>query len=173
MDYFFKLLFSKGSTASISAILLFTSPIIKSNGKDVIVSGNLKGIITHKVHRIIKTGTPVNIHFHVTLKSFYNTREKIYTNKFIHIISYNALKKNYIIKKGAFNKTIQIKKTAEVHLGKYKTTFYNIYPKKGEIFQVYSEAELSYKSSLKIPIKGSALWDYYIPSIKTKGIVLK
>ena len=173
MEIFFRTILGKTTAYGIAGLLFFTTPTFLKKNDTIVINGNLNGIITKKVKRILNTGTLITIIFHFSIFVKDNDKEELLQKKVKHKMKYYPLEGKYVGQKNnqkIFTKSI---KKLEKYMGIYQVQFHYNKSIKNKIFDFYVEAEIKYTSSLKIKIPSEAIWEYHIPNKKIKNILIK
>lgn len=169
MDLLIKAIFTKAAAAGIAAAIGFSSPAFQIQKDRLVVSGSLNGIITKKVQRIARTGAFVSVTFTVSVIVSEKNDERIITRRFVHSFRYDPLQGNYLVRTPAASITVPELSSVDKVISEYRVEL----PWKGmkpETVDAYIEADIAYDSALNLDISGPALWDFYIPSRKIRGL---
>ena len=172
MDQFFKTLFGKSVSTGLASILFFLTPSWEIIGNKIIISGELRGIFTPKVRRILNTSTQITVTYRVALKLYQDDDKKLMRKEKKHTIQYDSLSGEYNITIDEKEKVFKKREEAFNYFKHYQVTIQS--PYKGEFTcDLLVDATIQYKSKLQVDFKGSALWDHYIPNIKMEGIEME
>lgn len=73
------------------------SSVFQQDDTRIIISGELRGVVTEKVERIISTGSEVRIIYHVSIYYVENKNTTLFNKKIINSIRYDNLEDLYIL----------------------------------------------------------------------------
>lgn len=164
MNTILKLIFG----SSMASVLFFTPPTFKENNSDIIISGQLRGIVTEKVEKIINAGSEVRIIYYISIYAFENNKTILLKKKIFNSIKFDNLEDLYLLNLNGKMYYTGKKEDAYSKIGFYRAEF----EKKSFGFSdFYVDASIEYKSSLKSDISTAALWEYYMPYQKIEGII--
>ncbi len=157
--------------SSIASVLFFTPPAFHQTESRIIISGNLQGVITEKAERIINTGSEVRIVYYISIYSLENKKTSLLKKKIINSIRRDNLKDIYTLNLNGWLYYTSSREEAFQRAGFYRAEFEKPANNNFGFGDYYIDASIEYNSSLKNNIPATALWEYYIPFMKVKGII--
>ena len=167
MNTIIKLIFG----TSMASVLFFTAPSFQQNDSHIIISGELHGIVTEKVERIINTGAEVRIIYYVSIYAVENKRTVLLNKILITSIRHDSLEDLYILNLNGKKYYTASREDAFWRAGFYRADFEKPLKNNYGFGDFYIDASIEYNSSLKSGIPGTTLWEYYMPNLKVPGII--
>ncbi len=157
--------------SSIASTLFFTAPLFQQNDSRIFISGELRGVVTEKVERIINTGSEVRIVYYVAIYAVENKRTVLFSKKIVNSIRYDNLDDLFILNLNGKSYFTASREDAFRRAGFYRAEFEKPVKNNYGFGDLYIDASIEYNSSLKSGIPGTTLWEYYVPNLKVPGII--